>query len=50
MSPITKASLPGPPSGTPSLIPRLLPFFNRIGERGRAKYLKSLSQGGADPE
>ena len=35
---------------TPSLIPRLLPFFNRIGERGRAKYLKTLSQGGADPE
>ena len=35
---------------TPSLIPRLLPFFNRIGERGRAKYLKTLSRGGADPE
>ncbi len=34
---------------TPSLIPRLLPFFNRIGERGRAKYLNSLSRDDADP-
>ena len=27
---------------TPSLIPRLIPFFNRIGERGRKKYLAQL--------
>ena len=27
---------------TPALIPRLIPFFNRIGERGRKKYLAGL--------
>ena len=27
---------------TPSLIPRLIPFFNRIGELGRKKYLSQL--------
>jgi len=35
---------------TPSLIPRVLPFFNRIGERGRAKYLQSLSRDDAESE
>lgn len=27
---------------TPALIPRIIPFFNRIGERGRKKYLAQL--------
>ena len=29
---------------TPAVIPRLLPFFSRIGERGRREYLRRLAE------
>lgn len=34
---------------TPGLIRRVLPFFNRIGERGRERYLRSISPDPTDP-